>query len=694
MKRGKASASALFILSHILLILPTWSIFADPGTGSEDLFSRPVIARGDFDYPPFEYIDENGEPAGFNVELLRAIAEQLGIEIVIDLGNWSLVTRELLLGEVDLITGMLHTVQREEHYDFSAPHNVLSHSIYTRKGSDIKELADLSGKTLFIQAGDVMHNYVRDRIPGAFIIKVPTYRDAILRLSGSKDGDAALLGRIQAEYLIQQEGLTNLQYSGTPVYPRKYCFAVREGNSDLLAVLNDGLVLVRENGTYDRLYAKWFGQVRGNTFGFYLWRILLFMLLPILVITAIVLSWIITLRRQVRQRTEELNRELQERTSVEQRFRNLFEGVPVSIWEEDFSEVRKRIDDLQAEGVNDFQAYLREHPEIIDWMVEHIRIIEINPATLDMYKAKTKEQLLGSFAKVETAHIRPMLEREFLAIAEGQPYIQGETKSVIFTGEERIFLTTVYIPPPSARGIHHMLVSMVDITEQKRTETKLAASLSEKDVLLKELHHRVKNNMQLMSSLISLQSSAIQDKEMLQVVRSSENRIRSMALVHELLYQSEGLASIDLGYYLQSLVFSIMESHQEEIGRRVSLEHSLEEVAVSIDTAIPCGLIINELVSNAMEHAFSGEDDEKIILELQVKNGGIHIRIADNGRGMDGEEGPAAGSPDSTGIKGKGSMGLTLVEALTSQLQGQLLCKTSAGGGTEWRLSIPSRPQE
>lgn len=672
-----------FVARIMLTVLVSAFFFFTPlplFSDHSQAFTQPLIARGDYDYPPFEYLDKKGHPTGFNIDLLNAIAEEMNLSVVIDLGLWSQVRNELTAGEVDLITGMYQTEARQKVFDFSSPHNVVSHALYVKRGSSIQTLDELKGCVVYVESGDVMHDYLRERIPEAFIVKVKSYREALVALNSDLQVDAVLTSRIQGERIREEEKLNNIITVGPPFYPRKYCFAVQKGNSNLLAVLNDGITILRENGTYDRLYEKWFGKIIPGMSNTVSRRMILIVVIAIAVGGVITFTWIWSLKRSVRQKTAQLKKELTERKRMEWRFRSVFEGVPVSIWEEDISTIRERIRMLREEGISDFSVYVNEHPEIIDWMVQNIKIVDVNPATLAMHNATSKEQLIGSFAKVETRHIKNFLRTEFLAIAEGQEYIRAETKSVTFSGEEKIFLTTIFIPRTGSGAYSHMLVSMVDITEIKKTEKKLAKSLEEKEVLLKELHHRVKNNMQMMSSLINLQSRSVEDRALSQVIRVSENRIRAMALVHELLYQTDDFTSIELGFYLRSLVRNLMDSFRDEHKGNIRFDFSGSEINVTIDTAIPCGLIVNELVSNSLEHAFPNGRTGTIKLKTLATGGFIMIEISDDGCGI--AEGP----------RKKKTMGLDIVHALVQQLRGTIDRVSFKGGGTKHTLRI--RPHE
>lgn len=220
-------------------------------------------------------------------------------------------------------------------------------------------------------------------------------------------------------------------------------------------------------------------------------------------------------------------------------------------------------------------------------------------------------------------------------------------------------------------------VGMVqDITERKRTEELIAASLREKEVLLQEIHHRVKNNMQVISSLLSLQSGYLKDQRDRAMFQECQDRVRTMALIHARLYESQNFAAIDFGEHVRELATMLQRTYQG--GRDLHLDLDPEAVLVEMDTAIPAGLIVNELVSNAFKHAFKGRSEGRLTLELRAgTNGAAHLRVADDGVGL----------PAGLDWQSAPSLGLRLVQMLTRQLNGTL--KVQSGQGTEFRLSFP-----
>jgi len=207
-----------------------------------------------------------------------------------------------------------------------------------------------------------------------------------------------------------------------------------------------------------------------------------------------------------------------------------------------------------------------------------------------------------------------------------------------------------------------------DITEAKKSEERLKASLEEKELLLREVHHRVKNNLQIISSLLKLQSRYVGEKSIQNVLDDIENRLQSMALIHEKLYQSKDLSRIDLKSYLDSLVSHLFQVVGTD-STRITLKKSVQQIELGVEIALPCGLILNELVSNCLKHAFPGGGQGEIQISVKSVEGKIELMVADNG----------IGTPISTDISNVKTLGLRLVHALVNQLHGELTIDNAKG---------------
>jgi len=217
-----------------------------------------------------------------------------------------------------------------------------------------------------------------------------------------------------------------------------------------------------------------------------------------------------------------------------------------------------------------------------------------------------------------------------------------------------------------------------DITEHKKVEESLKASLDEKVILLKEVHHRVKNNLQIVASLLGLQAGRWKNPEVIEVLQDTRNRVKSMALLHETLYRSENLGHINFADYLKGLCGQLLYSSGPVTGR-IRLEYQVVPLNLPLEQAVPCGLIVSELVSNALKHGFPGDRTGRILVGLiPVDEQTILLSIRDEGTGL-----PSDFKPDtSTGL------GLKLVSGLTDQLGGILETETSPGEGTTFRITF------
>jgi len=227
----------------------------------------------------------------------------------------------------------------------------------------------------------------------------------------------------------------------------------------------------------------------------------------------------------------------------------------------------------------------------------------------------------------------------------------------------------------SSHSVDIIAGSNTDITARKIAENQLKSSLKEKEVLLKEIHHRVKNNLQVISSLLRLQAGYIKDEEALDIFKDSQNRVRAMAMIHENLYQSTDLARIEFSDYISNLTNNLIRCYS--VNRNINIKLNIDRVLLRIDTAIPCGLIINELVSNSLKHAFHENQTGEISIEfLDLSQGKYSLSVSDNGIGFQ----------EDIELPKKHSLGLQLVWNLVEQLEGSIAYQ--AKSGTEFNITF------
>jgi PAS domain S-box-containing protein len=216
-----------------------------------------------------------------------------------------------------------------------------------------------------------------------------------------------------------------------------------------------------------------------------------------------------------------------------------------------------------------------------------------------------------------------------------------------------------------------------DVTEKKIAQQRMEQSLKEKEVLLKEVHHRVKNNMQVISSILNLQSSYVSDDYALSLLKESQNRIKTMAYIHESLYQNKSFTSVNFSDYLATLANNIIQSYSVS-EEKVRLILNLEKINLNLDNSIPAGLIVNELITNAIKHAFPLTSKGFINVNLRSENNTVYLEVKDNGKGFD----------SNIDFRNTNSLGLQLVSTLIDQIEGDLQFKSEKDKGTEVLISF------
>ena len=328
---------------------------------------------------------------------------------------------------------------------------------------------------------------------------------------------------------------------------------------------------------------------------------------------------------------------------------------------------RKRIEETLRESEEKFRV-LAETSMAGIALYQGENFVYSNPATARIFGCAVEEILEMKFWDWAHDNFKEMVRNRGLARLGGESApTQYECKVDTKCGEERWVIISVGCI--EFKGKPAGIVTFIDITETKRAEEQLRASLSEKEILLKEIHHRVKNNLQVICTLLELQCHYIVDENSRNFFAESQDRIRSMALVHEKLYQTKDFSCVDFAGYINSLTNHLYRSYVTN-PEQVSLSAKVGNVSLGIDEAIPCGLIINELVSNSLKHAFPDGRKGDITVSFQADDRGlITLTVADNGAGM----------PAGLDFRETDSLGLQLVNMLTKQLRGDINLRTDQG---------------
>ncbi len=313
---------ALFTLLALLAI----SFYVHGDTPRRTRDNKVLIVKGDHDYPPFEYL-RDGQPTGFNIELIRAVADVTGLNIKIELGPLSEARGDMENGKADIFTGFAYSQERNLPFDLTIPHSIRFFDLFVRADSPIRSLEGARGKEIIVQEGSAMHDFLKEKnlTPNVVAVKDSS---GIAQMLSSGQHDAALLGRVRGFYLISTGGLGNIKALGVKLAPRKYSFAVRKGDDVLVAQLNDGLNILKTSGRFDEMYEKWFGIYEKKSIWESNANYLLYGLCGVVIAFLVSILWIWGLRKLVRDRTAQLIRSIERyRLLVE----NASEGVIVIV---------------------------------------------------------------------------------------------------------------------------------------------------------------------------------------------------------------------------------------------------------------------------------------------------------------------------------------------------------------------------
>lgn len=340
-------------------------------------------------------------------------------------------------------------------------------------------------------------------------------------------------------------------------------------------------------------------------------------------------------------------------------YRSLFEYTPVPIWEEDFSAVKFELDKIVAMGNPDIRAYFEENPGEVERVASHLVVNDVNQAVVDLNEAESKEYLLAGFWTLRDKNSTEYAIKQFEAIANGDDTCEFDAELKTFKGNVRYVRFNWKVVKGYERNYGKVFLITADLTARIAQENvHLQNNIREKEVLLKEVHHRVKNNLQIISSLLNLQSRNSQDPAVRHLFDMSLNRIHSMATVHELLYRSKDISHIDINDYVNRLIQPLLESIQGEEAVAIDLE--VHHIVLDINTAIPLGLIINEIVTNALVHGVPNCENPQIYLRLLKSENLFRLEVGDNGKGLKDED-----------FEGD-SLGLQLILSLVDQINGKM----------------------
>jgi PAS domain S-box-containing protein len=315
------------------------------------------------------------------------------------------------------------------------------------------------------------------------------------------------------------------------------------------------------------------------------------------------------------------------------------------------------------------------------WSInQNFQIVSYNKVFADQhFKLLGKEVSIGSsFPELLQKHISESAFEDFRSYLQGA--LMGDKQQFegkILSKSGKYHWMETFLSPIYSDGNRIKEISCIsyEISDKKIIEEQMRESIHEKEVLLQEVHHRVKNNLQVISSILNLQSSYVKDSNSLTILRESQNRIKSMSFIHESLYQTKDFSRIDFCNYVKTLANNLILTYSLEKGS-VNLRTDLEQTYLSLDQAIPCGLMANELISNALKYAFDGVKGGEIFVATRDREGRMELEISDNGKGL----------PSDLDYENSETLGLQLVYTLAEQLDAEV--EVSVKNGTKYLINF------
>jgi signal transduction histidine kinase/ABC-type amino acid transport substrate-binding protein len=282
-----------------------------------------IIVGCDNNYPPYEFANNKGEADGFNVDIVKAVAEELSIEVEFRVGSWSSIRSDFDKLRIDLLSGMFYNSERAKYYDFSVPHSLVSFSVFTRDGEKtIESLEELKGKMILVQKDDIAYEYLMSK--QLSVVGVDSPKEALLSLS-SGNYDCAFISRMVGLYYKKILKISNVSPSSEIMLSQRYCFAVKHGNFDLISQFNETFLFLKDKEKFQKIQDKWFGAIENKSFKWQDWVMpAVYILAPIGFLLLMLALWTQSLRKQVRKSVANLEKELMERQKAERLHKALY----------------------------------------------------------------------------------------------------------------------------------------------------------------------------------------------------------------------------------------------------------------------------------------------------------------------------------------------------------------------------------
>jgi PAS domain S-box-containing protein len=603
---------------------------------SAGLFAERIVVVGCYDYSPLIF-QSMGKPAGFFIDILEYIAKKENWKLTYKFGSWYECLSWIENGEIDLLPCTGYSSERAEKLDYTENELFIDWGVlYKKKGNKkINNILNLNGEKISVVKGSIYSKELLNMLSNfgikAEVIERKEYKEVFCDL----ENNVSSLGECTNIYGNILEHKYNVERTQILFAPIKDYYSVKKNtNKDILLKINEYIALLKNDklSIYYEKYDKWL-KLHENAKYF---KILIYSLIIFFIVIMILFIFIIILRNSIDKKTIEIK-------ESEEKYRLLADKSNAII-----CEVNEKCEFLYINSsCKDVLGYLPD--EMIGRTAFEFGYLEYEVPALE----KLKEAAKQGNQQVNTWKFKDKLNNSHWLTCYSSSYKNKK-------GEIRINVVSF------------------DITAQKQAEDQLKSSLEEKELLLRELYHRTKNNMNIIISYLHLQKNYTNNEMLNPILDDIISRIHTMSLVHQKLYQSKNLSKINLGEYIHELTLLIWMSFETST-EKVLVSFNCDDIYVLIDIAIPVGLVINEILTNILKHAYPENQNGKV--EITLKNdadGMILISISDNGIGL----------PDDFDISRSHSIGMiTIFEIVKRQLQGEVEYENSSNG-LKYKLNI------
>ena len=604
-----------------------------------------IIIGGDEYFPPFEYVDGSGNYKGFNVDIIRAVAIEMGLDIEIRPLTWKNAVAYLQEGTIDGIEGMKYTDERTQYFDFSKPYLTSSLSIFIKSDNNyVKNLEDLEGLKVAIQENDVSHSIV-SKISRVGVIKTDSQLKALEKLING-EVDAYVGNRETGLYSIQKyKYQSHVKMIGDQINPQNYCIAVKKGDSDLLAIFDEGLGKIKKNGTYDKIYKKWFGEQIYSTREVLKGYIYVFLL--ILFILALIFAFMVRitsiLRKEVEKRTKEIQDEV---VFKEQIINSIYSGLITFDRNGEVLTLNKNVSKILKEDSEKFLG------------------------------SRIKDTILTEFIDIS---------KFFNVLETGKRLINLE-KQIRIENEDRILEYNIYPIRNAFDEIKGITVTFIDITIRKRNAEKIQRKDKFESIgrLTANIAHEIRNPLTAIKTYIELIPSKIDNPSFQKKIAEDVPEVieRLNALITQLLEYAKPRNPRKEKVNLSKAVFEIVNFHEEEIMiKRINVDVDINnDYYVEMDND-HLRQILTNLVINSLD-AVKDKRNPKIVINTKQINNAIRLDVIDNGNGIEIENLDLIFEPFYTTKNGGTGLGLAIAQQLAKENDSYINAVSEVGRGT------------